>query len=159
VASAENLKLEIQGINLIVIGFAIDNQVNKILEEIAVAGGGSYLAANNSSDISKAFNDQLLVVEKDCVRTTLLKISSRYKANNLNNLNCWIDAQKKESDNFDANILEKSFDAQCNQELSDVLKARHTEFWHKIKALEEKGNETYKGVELDYNNQLKALGG
>ena len=157
-AAAEKLKLEVKGIKLIVIGFAIDAQAKKTLEGIAVNGGGSYLAANNSSDISNAFNDQLLVVKKDCIKITLAKIFSMHKASNLNNLNCWLAEQKKESENFTASVLSNPYNTNCNQEVSDAIKARQIEFWNEMKQIEEKGSETYGKVELDYNNQLKALG-
>jgi len=152
-----DLKFEIPDIKLIVIAFATDGNTRDLLRKIAEQGGGSYLSANNSSEITKVFNNQLLAIKKDCLRMTILKALSINNANNSKNLNCWITAQKKEVNDFTINVSNKSVDAECNLETSEALQARYTEFWGKKQELEEKNNIIYKKIEEDLNNQLKDL--
>ncbi|MCX6723352.1 MAG: VWA domain-containing protein, partial [Candidatus Staskawiczbacteria bacterium] len=116
----KDLKLEIPDIKLSVIGFATDKETQASLKKIATLGGGSYLNADNSSGIAKAFNDQLLVIKKDCINVTLLELSLKYKTNNLNNLNCWLTAYKKESNDFTI-IEQKSNNTECNIEMYQAL--------------------------------------
>lgn len=155
--ATENLKLEIPGIKLIVIGFATDSSTQQFLTRIANAGGGLYLNANNSSEIAEAFNDQLLMIKKDCLNMTFLKMSSRYDVNKSNNLNCWLSAYKKESNDFEASVLQKSIDPECISEISDVLRVRHTEFWRQKQDLEQKNDVIYNNLKSELNNQLKSL--
>ncbi|MDP2741267.1 MAG: VWA domain-containing protein, partial [bacterium] len=156
-AAAKDLKLKIQDIKLIVIGFAADSKTNDFLKKIAEQGGGLYLAADNSSDIAKVFNDQLVEIKNKCIEMAISKASSMHRVNNLNNLNCWHASYKKESDDFTINILNKSVDTECNLEISDASKARYTEFWQKKQKLEEDNGIIYKKIESDLNDQLKVL--
>ena len=156
--AAEGLKSEIPGIQLSVIGFATDGNASNLLSQIADMGGGSYLSANNSSDIARAFNDELLLIKRDCISVSLLEVSSKYKTNNLNNLNCWLAADEKESYNFTTNLEKKSVDTECNIEISQALVARQTQFWYQKQDLEEKNNVIYNKIESDLNNQLEVLG-
>jgi len=156
-AAARDLKLEIPGIKLIVIGFATDSKTHDLLKKIAIQGGGSYLIADNSSDIAEVFNNQIIVIKKDCFKMTLFKASSEYNTNNLGNLNCWLAAYKKEANDFTMNVLNKSLDTECNLEMADALRARHTESWYKKQEVEENNYAIYKKIESDLNNQLKVL--
>lgn len=159
-AAAENLKSEIPEIKLITIGFAADGTTRDLLTKIALKGGGSYLNADSSSGIADAFNKQLLVIKKDCITMDLLKVASGYKTNNLNNLNCWLGAYQKESDNFTKNILDKPTNmagTNCGLEIANALKARHTEFWFKKQELEENNITIYKEIEDSFKDQLKAV--
>jgi len=155
--AAEGLKAEIPGIKLNVIGFTNDSKTQEFLEKIATVGGGSYLTASNSSDIAKAFNDELLAIKEDCLSVTLFQMYSRNNANNMSNLNCWLAAYDKESDDFTANILQNSFDTECNLEMSNALRLRQNEFWYKKEALAEKNSAIYDKIKSDFNNQLKVL--
>lgn len=157
ITEAENLKTEIEDLNLIVIGLSADENAKASLDKIAKMGGGSYLTADKSSDIISAFNSQLLLIEKECLKMTFLKIAGRYKMNNLNNLNCWLDSYKKESNDFNENIVQKSFDQECNFAISKALSRRSVEYWGKRLELEEKNNTIYQKMETDLNVQLKAL--
>ena len=155
--AAKNIKSEIPGIKLSVIGFATDNNTQDFLKKIATLGGGSYLTADNSSDIAKAFNDQLLLIKKDCLNVTGFVVYSKYKTNNLNYLNCWLAAYKKESSDFTINIDEKSNNIECNSEISKAMLARQMDFWYKRQDLDEKNSVIYQKIESDLNNQLKNL--
>jgi len=156
-SAAQDIKSKIPDIKLSVIGFATDNKTQDFLKRIAALGGGSYLTADNSSDIAKAFNDQLLLIKKDCINVTLFELYSKYKTNYFNNLNCWLAAYKKESDNFTVNVMQKSTNIECNLEMSKVLLARQIEFWYKKQDLEEKNYAIYQKTESDFNNQLQVL--
>jgi Mg-chelatase subunit ChlD len=155
--SAENLKSAIPNVKLNIIGFTTDNSTRDFLKRIATGGGGSYLTASNSSDMAKAFNDELLVIKKDCINITLSRISSEYSANNLNNLNCWLAAYEKEANDFTVNILNKSNDEECNLEMSNALQTRQDESWYEKEALIEKDADAYKKIESDFNSQLQVL--
>lgn len=155
--SAQDLNSEIPGIKLNVIGFAPDSDTREFLRKVAVAGNGRYLSADNSSQIAKALNDQLIIIKMDCLNVTFLGMSSRYNINNANNLDCWLSSYKKESDEFAVNILQKSADTECNLEMSDALQARRNDFWYKKQELEEKNNVIYKKIESDFADQLKDL--
>lgn len=156
-ASATNIKLEVPGIKLIVIGFATDEVTRDLLKKVAVQGNGSYLSANNSSDIAEAFNKQLLIIKKDCLQATSFKAYFMNNNNNINNLDCWLKANKKESDDFIVKQLDRFFDKECNLEISEALRARHTDFWYKKEILTEKNNAIYKKIETNFSNQLKEL--
>lgn len=156
-SAAADLKSKVSDIKLSVIGFATDNTTQGFLKKIASHGGGSFLTANTSSGIAKAFNDQLLLIEKDCIDTTIFKLSSDYKTNNWNNLSCWLAAQKKESDDFVANVEEKSTYAECNLEVRDALVARQIDFWYKKQAVEEQNNAIFNKTESDLDNKLKSF--
>lgn len=155
--AAEDLKIAVPGIKLIVIGFATDKTTKDFLTKIAVRGGGSYVPADNSAGIATAFNNQLAVIKKECLRMTLLKASFMYKNNSLSNLNCWLTAYEKEANNFTENILNKPINPDCNMEMADALRGRHTEAWYDKQAVEEKNSASYKKIEADFNNQLKIL--
>jgi hypothetical protein len=86
--AVKDLKAKIPNIELSVIGFTTDNNIQDFLKNIAILGGGSYLSADNSSSIAKAFNDQLLKIKKHCISVTLLELPLKYKNNNFNNLDC-----------------------------------------------------------------------
>lgn len=154
--AAEDLKLQIPGIKFIVIGFAADNNTQEFLRQIAQMGGGSSLYAGSSAQIAKVFNDQLSLIKKDCINSTLFKISSRYAKNNLNNLNCWMGLNKKELEDFNTNT-KKILDTECVIEMNKALKARYTDFWTQKQAFEARNDETYKKIETDLNSQLEAL--
>ena len=154
--AAEDLKLEVPGVKLNIIGFSNDYQTRASLEKIATWGGGSYISAGDSSDIASAFNDQLLVIKKDCLKMTLFKAFSMNNTNSLNNLNCWLDSYNKESQDFKANIS-KTIDAECSSEVSEALLVKDKEFWNKKQDLEEKNNAIYKNIESNLNSQLKEL--
>ena len=156
-AAAGALKAGIPGIKLNVIGFTSDKKTHDFLQKIASSGGGSYLDAASSSDMVKAFNKELLAIKEDCINVTLLLVSSRYNANYIDNLNCWLAAYKKESNDFTTNLSHKPIDAECNIETADALRARQDEFWYEKEALTEKGDAAYKKIESDFNNQLKSL--
>jgi len=155
--AVSDIRLEIFDIKLSIIGFATDNNIQQFLTKIAIMGGGSYLNAYNSSDIAKALNGQLLVIKKDCIRMTFLKMSSRYDTNNLNNLNCWLSGYKKESEDFTENVLNGSIDSECRLEISDVLRVRHIEFWYQKRDLEEKNDIIYNKLKSDLNIELEAI--
>ncbi len=155
--AAKNIKSEIPDIKLIVIGLASDSKTNDFLKKIAEQGGGSYLPADNSSNIAKAFNDQLLIIKSDCIEMAIAKAFLMYKANDLNNLDCWHISYKKESDDFTKNIQNISSDRECNLEISDALRARHTEFWQKRQKTEEDNSIIHKKIESDLKDQLKVL--
>lgn len=157
ILSAEDLKLQVPGINFIVIGFSTDEQTKNILTDIAKFGGGQYLDANNSASIARVFNEQLLVIKKDCLKMTLFKLFSENSANNLNNSRCWLDSYQKEVNDFTEDYVEKTFDSSCNIDISKALQARQNDFWLKKQELEENSNTTYKAIEIDFNNQLKIL--
>ena len=156
-ASAKNLKSEIPGIKLNVIGFTTDTKTRNFLGEITNKAGGSYLTASNSSDIAKAFNDELLVIKEDCLSVTLFQMYSRNNANNVANLNCWLGTYKKESEDFDANVSGKSFDEECGSKISDALQVRRNDFWYKKDVLVQKNDAIYKNIQTDFNSQFKAL--
>lgn len=156
--AAEDLKLQVSGINLIVIGFATDSETTKYLQKISAFGGGKFMTASNSAQIADAFNKQLLTIKKDCLKGTLYKMDARYKENNLNNLNCWLTSYEKESNDFEANVLQKTIDGGvCNLEVSNALRARHTNYWNKKQDMQEKNDATYKQIQADYQKQLKDL--
>ena len=157
VSAATNLKAAIPNIQLSIIGFATDSATQESLRKIADLGGGSYLTAANSSGIAKAFNDQLLLIKKDCINVTLSELSVKYEANNLNNINCWLAAQKKESSDFSASQGQNPADAECNQEVSQALNARQKDFWNQGQNIEQQDAATYQKTETDLNNQLKSL--
>ena len=156
-AEAENLELAVSGIKLDIIGFTQDAKTQDYLQRVAGVGNGSYLAAYSLSDMARAFNSELLLIKKDCINMTLFQISSRYNNNNLNNLNCWLAAYKKESDDFTANVASKSFDTECNLEMSQALQARQNGFWGDKEALIEKDDAIFNKIKSDFNNQLDAL--
>jgi hypothetical protein len=155
--SAENLKLEIPGIKLNVIGFTKDAATKDYLKKIATRGGGTYLTASNSADIAKALNGELLLIKKDCLYTTFYQMSSRYSNNYFSNLNCWLDAQKKEFSDFNINIENKFVNAECNLEISKALSARQNDFWYQKQSLLESNQASYKKIQDEFNNQLKLL--
>ena len=155
--AVEDLKAEIPNINLNVIGFTTDNGTQAFLEKIATLGNGSYLTAYNLSGIAKAFNDELLVIKKDCLSVTFSQMSLRYSANYMSNLNCWLAANKKEADDFATKIPHKSADQECNMEIANALRARQNGSWYDKEALTEKNDATYKKMEADFNNQLNVL--
>jgi hypothetical protein len=155
--SAKSLKSEIPGIKLNVIGFTSDTATHDALQKIASGGGGSYLTANNSADITKAFNDELLIIKKDCLVVTNVQMTLRYKSNYINNLNCWLSAYDKESKDFTENITDKFIGSDCNQEIANVLKARQNDFWYKKEALAEKNDAIYNKMQADFIEQLNAL--
>lgn len=158
IVAAEDLKFEMSGINLIVIGFATDSETTKYLQKISAFGGGAFMTAGNSAQIADAFNKQLLTIKKDCLRGTLYKIDARYKENNLSNLNCWLTSYEKESNDFTANVLQKTTDGgECNTDISNALRARHTDFWNKKQDMQEKNDAIYKQIQADYQKQLKDL--
>lgn len=156
--SAEDLKLQIPGVKLTVIGFATDYETQKSLVDIARLGGGSFLSAYDTSTMVRAFDEQLLIIKKDCINMSLLRMYSQYNTNNLNNLNCWLAAYDEELGYFDEGVLEKSFDKECNSEISDVLVARSAKFWNDKEDIKDKNNAIYKETEADLNKQLEALG-
>ena len=155
--AAENLKAEIPNLKLDVIGFTNDNSTEQSLQRVASAGNGSYLSAFNSTAISRALNKELLFIKKGCLSSTFFKTSARYNANYIDNLNCWLTASGKESDDFSKNIIDKSDDAECNSEMADVLKVRQNEFWYKKEDLATKNKAIYDKLESDFNGQMKAL--
>jgi hypothetical protein len=157
VLSAENLKIQLTGLKFIVIGFATDDQTKNTLTDVAKFGGGEYLDASNASSIAQAFNDQLLLIKKDCLKMTLFKLFSGNNTNNLNNAKCWLDSYQKEAKDFTENFVEKTFDSSCNIDVSKAIQARQNDFWLKKQEIEEDSNTTYKKIEIDFNNQLKAL--
>ena len=156
-SAAQDIKSKIPDIKLSVIGFATDKDTQNFLKRIATLGGGSYLTADNSSGIAKAFNDQLLLIKKDCINVTIFELALRYKSNNLNNLDCWLAAYKKESDNFTTNLELKSPHPDCNLEVSQALFTRQMEFWYKKQDLEQKSYTIYTETESDLNSQLQVL--
>lgn len=156
-SAAEDLKLEIKNINLSIIGFTNDTETEKFLEKISSLGGGSYMTAFSSSQIARALNDQLRIIKEDCINGTLLKIYSRNEANNTNNLNCWLTAQKKESDDFTANISNSSLNSECSQKISDVLQLRASDFWYEKEKIKEKNSTIYEQIRADFESQLKIL--
>jgi hypothetical protein len=156
-ASAKILKSEIYGIKLNVIGFTDDTVTHDALQKIASGGGGSYLTANNSTDITKAFNDELLIIKKDCLVVTNVQMTLRYKSNYINNLNCWLSAYDKESKDFTENVENKFAGSDCNPEIANVLKARQNDFWYKKEALAEKNDAIYNKMQADFIEQLNAL--
>ena len=84
-------------------------------------------------------------------------MSVAYKSNNSNNINCWLDAQKKESADFIANVDQKSTDAECNMEASNALIARQIEFWDKRQAVEQQDDAAYQKTEAGLGDQLKSF--
>jgi hypothetical protein len=84
-------------------------------------------------------------------------MSSRYNANYIDGLNCWLAASAKESDDLTANVLNKSVDTVCNSEMSNALRARQNESWYEKEALTEKNSAAYEKIKADFNNQLNAL--
>ncbi len=158
IAAARDIKLEFPNIDLGVIGFATDSQAHDSLTKIASIGGGSYMSANSSSDISKAFNMQLLAIEKDCINVTLFETDLIYKTNDLNNLNCWLAAYDKESTSFSVAEKQKPIDSECNSEMSAALIAREQQYWYQKQDLEGKNDAIYNKMVTDFNSQLKALG-
>lgn len=157
VLTAEDFKIQVPGTKFIVIGFATDAGTESTLSNIAKYGGGTYLDADDSSDIAKIFNEQLLVIKKDCLKMTMFKLSSGNSTNNLNNTKCWLDLQQKETKLFTENIVEKSFGSICNLEISKALQSRQNDFWLKKQAIEEANAKKYKKIEADFNAQLKIL--
>ena len=157
--AAENLKIAIPDIKLNVIGFSADKETYDFLGKIATRGGGTYLTANSSADMVKAFNDELFLIKKDCVSVTFLQMALRYQANNVNNLNCWLEVSKKESDDFSINMSHKIIDQECNLEMANALKGRQNESWSKKETLAEKNSVIYNQIELDLNKQLNILNG
>jgi len=155
--SAENLKFEVPGIKLEVIGFTKDNATRDFLKKIAIRGGGNYLSASGAAEISKALNEELLLIKKDCLYTTFYQMASRYNNNYFTNLNCWLDAQKQESNDFNLNIENKFVNAECNVEISKALGARQNEFWYQKQTLLENNQATYRKIQNEFNNQLKEL--
>ena len=155
--AANNLRLAIPGIKLSIIGFDTDYTIRESLTRIASMGGGSYVDAYGSADMADAFNKQLLLIKKDCVNVTLIKMSLRYSENNLGNLNCWLDASQKELDEFNGNITQESTDTECIQEVSDAIVARQTDFWYKRRDIEDKNDVIYKKIEADLNKKLQDL--
>ena len=154
--AAKDLKTNLN-IKLSVIGFITDGDIESFLKKIANIGKGSYLSAESSSGIAKAFNDQLTVIKKDCINVTIFELGLKYKSNNSNNLECWLNAYQKESNDFTENVAQKSPDGECSIEISQALIARQKESWYKKQELEEKNNTIYKSIEADLNTQLKAL--
>jgi hypothetical protein len=55
-------------------------------------------------------------------------------------------------------VAQKSDDVECNQEISDAVVARQTEFWYQRRELENKNDIIYKKIEANLNSQLEALG-
>lgn len=154
--SAENLKIETRA-KLSIIGFADNKEIQDYLKKVASWGGGSYVSAQNTQQITKAFNDQLLIIKKDCLTITSARLTVRFNENYQKNLNCWLQAQTKEADAFKANILDKSKDVECNKEMADVLKARQTEFWLKKLDVDEESRAYFNKTSADYQSQIKAI--
>ncbi|MFA6189934.1 MAG: VWA domain-containing protein [Candidatus Staskawiczbacteria bacterium] len=155
--SATNLKLGVKDIKLNVIGFTADTTTQDFLKNIATNGGGTYLTADNSSSMTKAFNDQLLIIKKECLRMSVAKSALANKANNFNNLDCWLAEYKKEVDNLNKVASSDPINTYCNIEISNVLSARNTEFWYKKQALEEQNNFIYEKIKLELSGQLQYL--
>jgi len=84
-------------------------------------------------------------------------MSSRYNANYLSNLNCWLNSFQKESDDFTKVLSGKSTDEECNLEIPKILRARQNDFWYKKEELADKNSQTYKKVESDLNDQVKII--
>ena len=88
---------------------------------------------------------------------TFYQMSSRYNANYFDNLNCWLTAQKKESDDFAKNIASKFVNADCSLEMSEALKARQNESWYQKESLSESNKAILKVKDTEFNKQLKIL--
>jgi len=158
IISSEDLSSGASDINLIVIGLANDRATRDSLEKIASYGGGTYVAANNFAATSNAFNKQLLLIKKDCLKTTLAKLYFGYKGVNYDNLSCWLNGYKNEADNFNTNVVAKSIENQkCNQPIADALRARQADFWGQRQELEIKQDAAYKKIETETNAQLNIL--
>ncbi|MDP3883112.1 MAG: VWA domain-containing protein [Candidatus Staskawiczbacteria bacterium] len=155
--SAQNLKSDVPGIKISVIGLEVDTETRSLLTKVAMAGGGSYIDANGSAEMARAFNDQLLLIKKDCVNVTLIKMGLEYNSSILNNLDCWLGASKKESEDFTENVEQKYDDAECNQEISDAIVARQTDFWNQKQDLQDENYAAYEQIKEDLNSQLKVL--
>jgi len=157
IKSAQDLRSGVPGIKLNIIGFSTDYATRSFLEKIAIWGGGSYLSTDNSLAIAKAFNDQLLLIKKDCLTTTIFKAFSMNDSNNINNLDCWLDAYNKESEDYKINVSRRVIGPECSLEVSDALKVRHTEAWNKKQELEDKNRAIYEKIEADLKSKLKEL--
>lgn len=159
VLAAGELKSEIKGVKLSVIGFDPDYITREFLTKVAKVGGGTYVDAFSSEEIARAFNDQFLLIQKDCVSVTLIEMFLKYNKSNLDNLNCWMDASKKEMEDLNNLFAQNPDDTSCNQEISDIITARQKEFFNQKQALEEENDKIYEKIRADLNSQLKALGG
>jgi hypothetical protein len=155
--SAQDLKSEVPGLKLSVIGLAADYNTRGLLSSVALAGGGSYMDAGNSAEIARAFNEQLLLIKKDCVNVTVLKMTLKYENSNLTNQTCWLNATKKESEDFKTKVEQKSDNTECNQEISDAVAARQKYYWNEKQNLQDKNTATYGQIKKDLNSQLEVL--
>ena len=147
-SAVSDLKSEIKDIKLSIIGFATNYETQDFLRNTATRGGGAYLTAADSTGMAKAFNDQLAMIKRDCVSATIFSLFSKYQTNNMNNLNCWLDAQKIELADFVANLDKKSADTECNSEVGAALIARHKDFWNKKDIIEQQDDAIYKQTDL-----------
>lgn len=158
-SAAENLKREIPNVKLMVIEFTTDNEIERYLDLVAKYGGGEAMNATTSVKIAKAFEKQLLFIKRECLQMTFQKTSLRYKANNLENLNCWLDGNKKEGADFNNNLVSKSLvsEAGCNQKMSEALSGRSTDYWNKKQDLQNKNDEIFKQKKIEYERQLEEI--
>lgn len=155
--AARELKSEVNHIELNVIGFADDNATKNFLQDIAYAAGASYSSAKNTSEIVKRLNDQLVKIKKACINGTVFRINLKNEENNLNNLNCWLEAVKQESENFSTGIQSKSIGQECAEKISQALDVRQKEFWEAKDAIVRKNEAIFNEKKAEADAQLQAL--
>jgi Ca-activated chloride channel family protein len=156
--SAQKLKSEIKNIELDVIGFAADNATRTFLNNVAVAANGSYITANKADDITEELNKQLAKIKIACIRGTIRKIYLRNEANNLSNLNCWLQSVKHETDKISQGVLAKSISSECVDKITQAVDTRQKEFFQAKDDIAKKNEAIYKGMQDEAESQLRALG-
>lgn len=156
--SAKKLKSEIKNIELDVIGFATDSATRTFLNNVAMSANGSYITANNADDITKELNKQLAKIKIACVRGTIRKIYLKNEANNLSNLNCWLQSVKHETDKLSQGVLAKSISSECIDKITQAVDARQKEFFQAKDDIVKKNEAIYNGMQAEAESQLQALG-
>jgi len=157
VTAARNLKSEVSDVKLNVIGLGGTREMQEFLKKIAAAGNGSYLSASNLWGLANALNNQLLAIKKDCINGIILRINSKNQTNNLNNLNCWLAATKRETEDFTVNVTNKPNDLGCESEVTAAVQARQEDFWNKKEEIVKKNNAIYEAAVADSKIKLKEL--
>jgi len=156
--SAKKLKSEIKNIELDVIGFAADNVTRTFLNNVATAANGSYITANKADDITEELNKQLAKIKIACIRGTIRKIYLKNEANNLSNLNCWLQSVKHETDKLSQGVLAKSISSECIDKITQAVDARQKEFFQAKDDIVKKNEAIYKGMQAEAESQLQSLG-
>jgi hypothetical protein len=156
-SAVRNLKSELPDIELIIVGFTSDSAIINNLKRVSAEGKGSYLTAQNASDMTSAFDKQISLIKKDCLKTALLRMAFEIKDNDFKNLECWLEEYKKETNYFEEKLTKRFFTRDCYLEVADILKAKHTDFWNKKESQKQEDVSFFNKIKESTTGQLKEL--